>query len=309
MSNNNNQTKKETIKIGVVRPISKMDPEHTEQHWADVHTLIENALFDDDRYTFEIKLVSETQDSDIIQATIIQNLFESDVVICDMTLHNPNVFFELGLRIAFRKPCIIIQEEGAKPPFDVSSIRYIPYPCKLAYVKAIEFQKQLRITILNVHDSYVNKKEVSTDPLFSKAKVDYQTELTEIKKTSFEFVTDKLQELQTSVMNIQNTITARQQPLNDIRPPLGKRLNDAESLNVETIRKDIFFIIEKEYRLAMLNSINREEYITRTMEVIKNKLNKLRNAYPHHIYADIRDKSLEYIEKLSFQLKEDEAPL
>ncbi|OOF85176.1 hypothetical protein [Rodentibacter ratti] len=277
------------IKIGIVRPISTMDQEHTEQHWEDVHTLIEEALSNDDQHIFEINLVSETQDADIIQATIIQNLFESDVVICDMTLHNPNVFFELGLRIAFRKPCIVIQEEGRNSPFDVSSIRYISYPCKLAYVKAVEFQKQLRKTVLKTHEAYINNGEVSTDPLFSKARVEYKTELTEIDQTSVEFVMNKLEELQTAVMNIQNIITV---PNDD----LGLR-------NFEIMKQDLFFIIEKEFELAMQHSVNRQEYIERTRNIILDKLRRLRKDCSIRTYNDIRVEVFDYIKELSSRLR------
>ena len=37
------------------------------------------------------------QGSDIIQSTIINDLLEADLVIADLTAHNPNVLFELGV--------------------------------------------------------------------------------------------------------------------------------------------------------------------------------------------------------------------
>ncbi|BFU60748.1 MULTISPECIES: nucleotide-binding protein [Rodentibacter] len=296
MSKKANQPQKdplEPIKIGIVRPISKMDEDHSEQHWEDVHFLIEQALSNDTNHSFEVKLVSEVQDADIIQATIIQNLFESDVVICDMTLHNPNVFFELGLRIAFRKPCIVIQEEGTKPPFDVSSIRYIPYPCKLAYVKAIEFQQQLRTTVLKIHEAYINDGSVSTDPLFSKAKIDYRTQLTEIKQSSVEFVMDQLKELQGAVAHIQNAITTYNH-------------NNIGLLSVEKIKQELLFMITKEFQLATQNSASREQYISRIQDMILDRTRRIRREYPLHVYEDIRSRAFEYMQELSLQLKKED---
>jgi hypothetical protein len=39
------------------------------------------------------------QGSDVIQSTIVNDLLEADLVIADLTDHNPNVLFELGLRM------------------------------------------------------------------------------------------------------------------------------------------------------------------------------------------------------------------
>lgn len=70
--------------------------------------------------------------SDIIQSTIINELIEADVVLADLTDHNPNVLFELGFRIALNKPVIIIKAKGTLPIFDVDSMmRYYEYNSNL----------------------------------------------------------------------------------------------------------------------------------------------------------------------------------
>ena len=60
--------------------------------------------------------------SDIIQATIVNELLSADLVVADLTDHNPNVLFELGLRMAFDKPVALIRAEGTAPIFDVDSM-------------------------------------------------------------------------------------------------------------------------------------------------------------------------------------------
>jgi hypothetical protein len=42
--------------------------------------------------------------SRVIQAAIIKNLAEANVVLCDTSLWNANVFFELGIRVALNRP-------------------------------------------------------------------------------------------------------------------------------------------------------------------------------------------------------------
>lgn len=60
--------------------------------------------------------------SDLIHHTIIRQLDEADLVIADLTDHNPNVLFELGLRIALDKPVLLIRSMGTPPIFDVDNM-------------------------------------------------------------------------------------------------------------------------------------------------------------------------------------------
>lgn len=49
-----------------------------------------------------------------------------------MSLLNPNVFFELGIRTALNKPvCMVTDERTKKIPFDTNIISYHTYNSKL----------------------------------------------------------------------------------------------------------------------------------------------------------------------------------
>lgn len=66
---------------------------------------------------------------------IIRDLAESDVVIADLTTGNANVFFELGIRHAFRKSGTVHIVDGAQRlPFDVRQYRAIEFSTDLASV-------------------------------------------------------------------------------------------------------------------------------------------------------------------------------
>lgn len=68
------------------------------------------------------------QGSDVIQSTIINQLLKADLVIADITDHNPNVLFELGIRIAKDLPVALIKAEGTGAIFDVDNMmRVLPY--------------------------------------------------------------------------------------------------------------------------------------------------------------------------------------
>lgn len=60
--------------------------------------------------------------SDIIQSTIINQLLEADLVIADLSDHNPNVLFELGIRLAMKLPVALIRANGTGPIFDVDNL-------------------------------------------------------------------------------------------------------------------------------------------------------------------------------------------
>jgi hypothetical protein len=57
--------------------------------------------------------------SEVIQSTIVNDLDSADLVIVDLTEHNPNVLFELGMRIAFNKPVCLIRARGTAAIFDI----------------------------------------------------------------------------------------------------------------------------------------------------------------------------------------------
>ncbi|PWT72120.1 MAG: hypothetical protein C5B59_16580 [Bacteroidetes bacterium] len=62
------------------------------------------------------------QGSDVIQSTIINDLLEADLVIADLTDHNPNVLFELGVRMAADKPVALIKSKDTGRIFDIDNM-------------------------------------------------------------------------------------------------------------------------------------------------------------------------------------------
>lgn len=68
------------------------------------------------------------QGSDVIQSTIINDLLDADLVVADLTEHNPNVLFELGVRMAHDKPVALIRAKGTGPVFDIDNmLRVVDY--------------------------------------------------------------------------------------------------------------------------------------------------------------------------------------
>lgn len=76
---------------------------------------------------FECIRVDELNRSDSLTETILEYLKNADLVIADLTDHNPNAFYEIGYRTALDKPIIHLKDKSINIPFDVSTIRTFDY--------------------------------------------------------------------------------------------------------------------------------------------------------------------------------------
>jgi DNA-binding transcriptional ArsR family regulator len=69
----------------------------------------------------------EIDDEGLITNQIIEHLLEDELVIADLSGRNPNVFYEVAVRHAARRPIIHLITAGEQIPFDVSNMRAIQY--------------------------------------------------------------------------------------------------------------------------------------------------------------------------------------
>lgn len=127
---NNLPTKEQQI-CGIAMPISGFDS-YTSIHWNEVRSILERAISD---AGLKPRPVWESADSDIIHSRIVRNLYNDDIIVCDASGLNPNVMFELGMRLTFKKPTVIVVDNETKLPFDTSSIEHIIYPLDLHFNK------------------------------------------------------------------------------------------------------------------------------------------------------------------------------
>jgi hypothetical protein len=103
----------------VIMPFVERDPKHSAGFFSEVLRSLITPAAKDSQFTVK---TANRQGSDLIQSTIINDLMEADLVIADMTEHNPNVMFELGMRMAEDKPVVLIKAQGTGPLFDVDNM-------------------------------------------------------------------------------------------------------------------------------------------------------------------------------------------
>lgn len=151
MSTGATETPKKTC--GIIMPISSC-PGYSEEHWENVLKIINEAILKANNFT-PIPVWQNTK-SDVIHSTIINNILKCDIIVCDMSTNNPNVMYELGLRMTLRKPVVIIKDDVSKAPFDTSVIRYEQYPKDLHYYKIEAFIRKLSEIINDTWEKYSN---------------------------------------------------------------------------------------------------------------------------------------------------------
>jgi hypothetical protein len=72
----------------------------------------------------------EMIDAGNIREDMFSLIIEADLIVCDITHHNANVFYELGIRHALRKKCTVLIKgtpAADSTPFDITTDRYVPY--------------------------------------------------------------------------------------------------------------------------------------------------------------------------------------
>lgn len=169
---------------GIIMPISLID-NCPPEHWADVLGILKDICTTND---FTPNLVSDADDIGVIHNRIIENIYSSDIVICDVSCKNANVMFELGMRLAFDKPTIIIKDDLTGYSFDTSLIEHLEYP------------RDLRFTSINKFKDSLGKKLTAT---YEKSKSDpnYSTFLKNFGKYKIAHLEDREINTDTFILN------------------------------------------------------------------------------------------------------------
>ena len=84
---------------------------------------------------FEVARADDIESQRNILRDILERINTSDLIIADLTSLNPNVFYELGLAHAMRKPVILLTQDIEEVPFDLQSYRLVEYSTHFAEIQ------------------------------------------------------------------------------------------------------------------------------------------------------------------------------
>lgn len=97
-----------------------------------------------DNSGFKAVRADDVKETNLIHLDLLQKLIEAPIAICDLSTRNPNVLFELGIRQAFDKPVVLIQEKGTEKIFDIAPLRYLEYSKDMKYHDVLQTQDDLK---------------------------------------------------------------------------------------------------------------------------------------------------------------------
>ncbi|BAU38275.1 hypothetical protein APT_01193 [Acetobacter pasteurianus NBRC 101655] len=180
-------------------PISAMGPDYTAEHWVRVQKILWKSV---EKAKMKPILVWENPSVDVIQNTILQNIYESDLVICDVSGLNPNVMLETGLRLSTKKPTVIVTDRVVKPPFDIQSIGHLHYQKDLEFNAIEEFIFKLSKKLIDISISEDNNTYV---PFAEHFEIKTATPK-KVTLTSTDLIVDRIKEIDKSILILRNEI-------------------------------------------------------------------------------------------------------
>ena len=84
---------------------------------------------------FEVDRADDIDSQQNILRDILELIDKSELIVADLTNGNPNVFYELGLAHALRKPVILLTQNIDEVPFDLKSYRLLEYSTHFHKIK------------------------------------------------------------------------------------------------------------------------------------------------------------------------------
>ena len=137
----------------VIMPISDQG-DYPQGHFTKVYNQIfKPAIIDAGYKPFRV-------DEDKISNPIINKIFEAvqncPMALCDLSNRNPNVLYELGLRQAYDKPVVLVQDEKTPRIFDVSGINTVQYSSERLFENVMEARKKITDALRSTRDGKVN---------------------------------------------------------------------------------------------------------------------------------------------------------
>ena len=212
---------------GIIMPISSIDGCNKE-HWEDVKSIISEAIAS---AGYEPSLVSDADDSGIIQKRIVQNIYNNEIVVCDVSGKNPNVMFELGMRLAFDKPTIIVIDDKTDYSFDTGQIEHLSYPRDLRYSSILRFKEILKEKIIATVKASKDNPNYST---FLKNFGEFEVAHVDKKEGSIsEVVLSKLDDLGGQLNYLQKVVYDSRIPI------VRKEYSELDSISLDILRREI----------------------------------------------------------------------
>lgn len=247
-------------KCFIIMPISTPEG-YTENHFKQVYdTIIAPAVR---KAGYEPHRVDDDRICDSIIDKILRNLVECEMAVCDLSSRNPNVMYELGIRQAYGKKVVLIQDEKSQPIFDVSAINTVFYNSRRTYEDVIASQNEISEAILSTaKEDSISLMSIAKMPSAS-AEAQSKSDDKQIYEVMLSSILNSVRRLERSQMTqnrkFNDSIIQKDYMLaryfdlqNDIDKAIGREKVDKDELDYYR-RKISFFIRELHHNSNMLS--------------------------------------------------------
>ncbi len=248
---------------------------------------------------YEVKVAHREYEIGSINDRVIQSVYNSDLVIANLTELNPNVMFEIAVRYSFGKPAIVIAEKGTKLPFDIveeNTIFYINDPAGAA---------ELKNTIIKFVDRLEKNDDNNTyGPVYSALKKAAEFEKIEMSldsnsnKEAFSFLVKKINDLEMDIKQnfAQNTISYDNYDIRfdelDMILNVGKSLYQnawKEIKQEEPFDKDRAESLLRDINDFINKQLDKRPWTNQEKRYIKGKFSFLQQEIRNYIYNNVHD--------------------
>ncbi|MGI2914216.1 hypothetical protein [Vibrio alginolyticus] len=150
MANTKNKEVKDNKDCFIIMPIADVEG-YPDGHFKHVYSNIISPACE--MAGFNPVRADEVKQTNLIHLDILKQLIEAPIAICDLSNRNPNVLFELGIRQAFDKPVVLIQEKGTPKIFDIAPLRYLEYCKEMKYHDVLSIQQELKESVQATYEA------------------------------------------------------------------------------------------------------------------------------------------------------------
>ncbi len=270
---------------GIIMPISASEG-YSADHWSDVKNILDEVISDSG---FTPNLVSDADEIGIIHNRIVSNIYNNPIMICDVSSKNPNVMFELGLRLAFDKATIIVKDDITNYNFDTAPIEHLTYPKDLRYSVINKFKLKLKDKITATYQASL-KPEYST---FLKNFVQYKPKLEVQEISSQDYIFKQLDSINRQLSDIKRY---SRNEYEHIRPKVKNIRTQSNSIRSQLIE---FMIANPPNKYE-----SKGDFIISFYEHLLNYNNNVSNLSSSELTELLNDITNIYDELIKFPIKE-----
>jgi len=168
-------------KCFVIMPISTPSS-YPEGHFQKIYEQIFKPAIEDAGY--EALRIDEDNICDSIIDKIFTAIQDCPMALCDLSSRNPNVLYELGIRQAYDKPVVLVQDDSTEKIFDISGINTKFYKSNRLYENILSAREEIKNALVANKNNKSGTNSLVKTIKTKKAILD-KTNITEEETTKF----------------------------------------------------------------------------------------------------------------------------